>query len=78
VNARHRADDAAPVEGAAATEGSDADGGPSPQKTRPRIRRRVTTDPIPGTDPNPSPEPRRHTSGENDDQLKGDVPPHWG
>jgi len=33
---------------------------------------------VPGTDPNPSPEPTRHASNENDDRLKADKPPHWG
>lgn len=45
---------------------------------RRRTGRRVTTDPVPGTDPSPSPEPERHASGENDARLREDVPPHWG
>ena len=40
--------------------------------------RRVVTDPVPGSDPAPAPEPPRHSSGENDRQLREDVPPHWG
>ena len=40
--------------------------------------RRVTTDAPAGSDPNPAPEPARHASTENDDQLKRDKPPHWG
>ncbi|WP_148050093.1 hypothetical protein [Frigoribacterium sp. PhB107] len=40
--------------------------------------RRVSTDPVPGSDPAPAPEPPRHASGENDRQLRDDVPPHWG
>ena len=40
--------------------------------------RRVTTEPPPGSDPAPAPEPPRHASTENDDQLKRDKPPHWG
>ena len=39
---------------------------------------RVRTDPVPGTDPNPAPEPPRSTGTENDARLKQDVPPHWG
>ncbi|MGN8049675.1 hypothetical protein ACTJKO_08270 [Curtobacterium sp. 22159] len=42
-----------------------------------RARRRVTTQPVPGSDPAPAPEPARHREGENDDQLRRDVPPHW-
>jgi len=38
----------------------------------------VTTEPVPGTDPNPQSEPTRHASNENDDRLKADKPPHWG
>ncbi len=45
---------------------------------RARRRRRVTTDPVPGSDPHPQPEERRHSVGENDERLKGDKPPHWG
>ena len=44
---------------------------------RPRRRRATTAAPI-GTDPNPTPEKPRHRANENDDQLKADVPPHWG
>jgi len=44
----------------------------------PRGRRRVTTEPPPGTDPEPQKEPSRHRSDENDAQLKADKPPHWG
>lgn len=42
-----------------------------------RHRRRVTTDPPPGSDPRPTPEAPRHSGTENDDRLKGDKPPHW-
>ncbi len=42
-----------------------------------RRRRRVTTQPVAGYDPAPPPEPARHRDGENDDQLRRDVPPHW-
>jgi hypothetical protein len=45
---------------------------------RGRHRRRVTTDPPAGSDPAPAPEPPRHASTENDEQLKRDKPPHWG
>ena len=40
--------------------------------------RRVTTDPVPGSDPTPAPEPDRQGSSENDQRLRADVPPHWG
>ncbi|KQO63402.1 hypothetical protein ASF23_03825 [Curtobacterium sp. Leaf261] len=43
-----------------------------------RRSRRVTTAPVPGSDPHPAPEPERHGDGENDARLRGDVPPHWG
>jgi len=41
-------------------------------------RRRVTTEPPAGSDPNPAPEPPRGTGTENDERLKADKPPHWG
>lgn len=50
----------------------------APLVVRRRGGRRVVTDPVPGTDPAPSPEPERHSSGENDARLRADVPPHWG
>lgn len=78
MNTKHRAGDEPDPDDGAVDEGADARGAVGAQKPRPRIRRRVTTDPVPGTDPHPSAEPRRHASGENDDQLKRDVPPHWG
>lgn len=40
--------------------------------------RRVTTEPVPGSDPNPAPEPPRHAPDENDERLRDDKPPHWG
>ncbi len=43
-----------------------------------RKHRRVTTGPIPGTDPTPQPEPERHAENETDERLKADKPPHWG
>lgn len=43
-----------------------------------RPRRRVTTQPVPGSDPTPAPEPARHATGENDARLLGERPPHWG
>lgn len=49
--------------------------GVAPPPTGPR---RVTTDPVPGSDPNPEPEPSRHQPDENDERLRGDRPPHWG
>jgi hypothetical protein len=45
---------------------------------RDRPRRRVTTEAIAGSDPNPQKEPPRHAENENDDRLKADKPPHWG
>lgn len=48
---------------------------PEPPKKKPR---RVRTVPPEGSDPHPEPEPKRHVSTENDEQLKRDVPPHWG
>ncbi|MDR6572433.1 hypothetical protein J2X60_001069 [Curtobacterium sp. 320] len=71
-----RADDpssaAPPVPGAAQDrEPDDRPGGAA------RPRRRVTTQPVPGYDPVAQPEPARHRDGENDDQLRRDVPPHW-
>jgi len=41
-------------------------------------RRRVTTEPPAGSDPNPQPEAPRGTGTENDERLKADKPPHWG
>ena len=43
-----------------------------------RKGRRVTTEPVPGTDPTPAPEPSRSSGTENDARLKADKPPHWG
>lgn len=54
---------------------------PASEQQAPRPRRpnrRVRTEPVPGTDPNPAPEPRRHASSENDARLRADKPPHWG
>ncbi|GAA4672024.1 hypothetical protein [Frondihabitans cladoniiphilus] len=52
---------------------------PTPPALRPRKRgRRVTTDPVPGSDPTPAPVDRRVDSSDNDSRLKQDVPPHWG
>lgn len=45
---------------------------------RERPRRRVTTEAIAGSDPNPQKEPTRHAENENDDRLRADTPPHWG
>ena len=41
-------------------------------------RRRVTTEPPAGSDPNPQPEAPRGSGTENDARLKADKPPHWG
>lgn len=43
-----------------------------------RKHRRVRTPAVPGSDPNPQPEPPRHAENENDERLKADKPPHWG
>ncbi len=43
-----------------------------------RRGRRVTTEPVPGTDPHPAPADRRVDSGDNDQRLRADKPPHWG
>lgn len=45
---------------------------------RARHRRRVTTEPPAGSDPNPEPEVGGHAATENDERLKRDKPPHWG
>jgi len=42
-----------------------------------RRRRRVSTQPPPGTDPKPAAEPARHELTENDARLKADKPPHY-
>jgi hypothetical protein len=42
-----------------------------------RMNRRATTQPAPGTDPRPAPEPTRHTLTENDARLKAEKPPHY-
>ncbi|MGK2939627.1 MAG: hypothetical protein ACSLFR_17795 [Solirubrobacteraceae bacterium] len=39
--------------------------------------RRVRTVPPEGSDPQPTPEPPRHASTENDERLFGDKPPHY-
>ena len=48
-----------------------------PGERRGKRHRRVTTTAVPGSDPAPQPEPRRHDSRENDERLKADKPPHW-
>jgi hypothetical protein len=45
--------------------------------TKPR-KRRVTTKAPAGSDPTPEHGPPRHRADDNDEQLKADVPPHWG
>lgn len=68
-----RADDAAAPEPPERVSGTThRTGGPT------RVHRRVTTAPVPGSDPAPAPEPPRHDRGENDARLLGDRPPHWG
>jgi hypothetical protein len=42
-----------------------------------KMNRRATTQPAPGSDPRPAPEPDRHTLTENDDRLKAEKPPHY-
>ncbi|MBM7802843.1 hypothetical protein JOE58_002094 [Curtobacterium luteum] len=77
VGAWTRADDvsaAAPPVRPAATADDATDEQPG---GTPRRRRRVTTQPVPGYDPAAPPEPARHRDGENDEQLRRDVPPHW-
>jgi len=41
-----------------------------------RRGRRVSTEPSPGYTGEPAQEQRQ--SSENDERLRGDVPPHWG
>lgn len=53
---------------------------PDPERAesrRPKHRRRVTTEPAPGTDPTPSSEPPRHVLTENDQRLRDEKPPHY-
>ena len=51
---------------------------PEPDSKRPeRRRRRVRTDPPPGTDAQPVAEPERYDEGENDERLRGEKPPHY-
>jgi len=59
-----------------ATDAVDADDPAAP--TVRRKGRRVTTEPVAGTDPTPTPEPSRSSGTENDARLKADKPPHWG
>jgi len=42
-----------------------------------RPGRRVTTDPVRGSDPTPAPVDRRRDRHDNDARLKADKPPHW-
>lgn len=51
---------------------------PLPRDEHRRRTRRVRTDAPPGSDPEPVREPPRHRADENDDRLRGDVPPHYG
>jgi hypothetical protein len=50
---------------------------PEPKSPRQRQRRRVTTEPPPGTDTEPAREPDRHTLTENDERLRAEKPPHY-
>jgi hypothetical protein len=49
----------------------------APKERVTKGRRRAQTNPPPGSDPAPAPEPKRHSKGENDDRLRGDKPPHY-
>ncbi|WP_346232239.1 hypothetical protein [Parafrigoribacterium mesophilum] len=51
---------------------------PGDESSRRRPHRRVQTAPVPGSDPRPPQEPRRHAENENDARLRADKPPHWG
>jgi hypothetical protein len=62
--------------GAAGETGASADAAPAAPVIR-RLPRRATTQPVPGSDPRPAPEPDRHTLTENDDRLKAEKPPHY-
>ena len=42
-----------------------------------KVRRRASTDPPPGSDPTPAPEPERHELTENDARLRAEKPPHY-
>ncbi|MFM6968227.1 MAG: hypothetical protein ACKOWN_04780 [Microbacteriaceae bacterium] len=44
---------------------------------KPPRKRRVVRPAPDGTDPKPSPEPKRHETTENDERLKRDKPPHY-
>lgn len=66
---------AADAGAAAAGEAEAPDAAPAPLVIRHRGRR-VTTEPSPGWIGEP--EQERTQSRENDDRLRGDVPPHWG
>jgi hypothetical protein len=68
----HRASDDPIDEGAAPTEPA------ASAPLGPRRRRRVTTQPPAGSDPNPISEAPRHRASENDQRLRADKPPHWG
>ncbi|MBC7590137.1 MAG: hypothetical protein H7226_03705 [Salinibacterium sp.] len=73
---------AEPAEGdgeSADAESAEGAAEPHPAVLTPRIRRRrASTQPPPGSDPTPLPEPARHATTENDEQLRRDKPPHWG
>jgi hypothetical protein len=47
------------------------------EEQRERKHARVTTDPVPGSDPTPDPEPARSELTENDERLNDDKPPHY-
>lgn len=50
----------------------------TPRRVSPgRTRRRIRTDPPPGTDPHPEPEAERSAGTENDYRLRADKPPHY-
>ncbi|GMA91429.1 hypothetical protein GCM10025869_19580 [Homoserinibacter gongjuensis] len=55
---------------------ADPEGDDDEQRPR-RPRRRVTTPPPAGSDPHPTPEPKRHTPTENDERMRREKPPHY-
>lgn len=66
--------DAEPAQEQTRENDSKSENGPK----RARRHRRVSTELVRGSDPNPQPEPPRHAGNENDDRLKAEKPPHWG
>ncbi|WP_166868025.1 MULTISPECIES: hypothetical protein [unclassified Salinibacterium] len=50
---------------------------PAERKAARRPHRRVTTPPPAGSDPSPLPEPPRLPSGDNDERMRREKPPHY-